>query len=299
MEQKHYLDITRLKEKYAKCFSKGEFIVIQEKLDGSNAAIGVDENGKIVAFSRRRQLTAENNLNGFFEFTQAQNKELLREYLGNRFIIFGEWMVKHSVKYPDDFYKNFYVFDVYDKENNQYVPWYMTLLFAKIFDFKTVPVFYMGEFTTWDDVYSYVGKTAVNAQPCGEGIVIKSQNRLTGMNDRCPSYVKIVSEKFSEVHNSHKKEIDPVKLTEKQAMKELAATIITERRITKLLEKFIEDNIIPSDWDEKDMKIIAKNLPKAAYEDCLKEEPEIAAQIEDFGKICDSLSMRIARSLIK
>ena len=44
---------------------------------------------------------------------------------------------------------------------------------------------------------------------------------------------------------------------------------------------------------------IAKNLPRAIYNDCVKEEPETVAQIENFGKICGSLSMKLARGLIK
>lgn len=300
MEQKKYLDITRLKEKYAGGFRPGEFIIIQEKIDGSNAAIAIDENGEFVAFSRRKQLTPQNNLSGFFEFVQKQNKELFSKYLGNRFIIFGEWAVKHTVRYPDEVYKNFYVFDVYDKENNQYCPWYITLMFVKIFGLKTVPVFYEGKFTSWEDIYKYVGKTEMSAEPCGEGVVVKSQMRLTGMNDRQPSYVKIVAEKFSEVHDSKpQKLIDPDKLAAKQAAEELAATIITERRIKKLIEKFIEDDLIPSDWNEHNLGTIAKLMPKAVYEDCVKEEPEIIAQIEGFGKICGSITMKIVRSFIK
>ena len=47
------------------------------------------------------------------------------------------------------------------------------------------------------------------------------------------------------------------------------------------------------------MKDLAKLLPKAAFEDCVKEEPEIVSQIEGFGKICGQIAMKIARTLIK
>ena len=76
-------------------------------------------------------------------------------------------------------------------------------------------------------------------------------------------------------------------------------TIITERRVVKAIEKMVEDDIIPVDWDEHNLGIIAKNLPRAIYNDCIKEEPEIVAQIEGFGKICAGISMEIARGLIK
>ena len=44
---------------------------------------------------------------------------------------------------------------------------------------------------------------------------------------------------------------------------------------------------------------IAKHLPRAVYNDCVKEEPETVAQIENFGKICGSLTMKLAREAVK
>jgi hypothetical protein len=44
---------------------------------------------------------------------------------------------------------------------------------------------------------------------------------------------------------------------------------------------------------------IAKILPKACYEDCVKEEPEIVNSIENFGKLCANVSMKLAREMIK
>lgn len=223
--------------------------------------------------------------------------ENVANFIANNFIVHN---CKHTIKYPEDKYRKFYVFDVWDKDKEQYLPWDSVMLIARTFNLETVPVFYDGPFISWEHIYSFVGKTEMGAMPCGEGCVIKSQDRLGEKNSRLPAYVKIVSEQFSEVHKSKPhKEIDPEKIAAKQAMEELAATIVTERRIQKAIEKFIEDNLISSDWDEKNLGAIAKILPKAIYDDCIKEEPETVAQIENFGKICGSLSMKIARNLIK
>ena len=140
----------------------------------------------------------------------------------------------------------------------------------------------------------------MEGSPTGEGIVIKSQDRLDNKSSRTPAYVKIVAKEFSEVHQSKpQKEIDPEKLAKKQADESLAATIVTERRVQKTLEKLIEDGIISEDWDEKSLGVIAKHLPRAIYNDCVKEEPETVEQIENFGKICGALSMKLARGLVK
>lgn len=300
MEQHKYIDIVRLKDKYTSAFTPGEHITLTEKLDGSNSGIAVDENGDLVAFSRRRQLDESNTLRGFWNYVQSLDKKMIANVIGRRYIIFGEWLVKNAISYDASVINKFYVFDIWDIVKGEYTSWSFTKLIADNLGFKTVPLFYDGKFTSWEHIYSFVGKTKLGATPCGEGVVIKSQDRLDNKFSGTPAYVKIVSKEFSEVHSSKpQKEIDPEKLAARKAAEELAATIITKRRIEKQIFKLIEDNIIPENWDEKSLGVIAKNLPRAVYNDCVKEEPEIVSQIEDFGKICGSLTMKLAREMVK
>lgn len=297
---KKYVDIERLKDRFAEAFKVGEHITITEKIDGANASIAVGEDGKLIAFSRRNELTPENTLQGFYGYVQSLDPTMISCVLGTRYIFFGEWLVKHTIKYPQEKMKQFYVFDVWDTEIEQYIPWEQTKQMAEFCGLKMVPVFYDGPFTSWEDIYSYVGKTEMGGEPTGEGVVIKSQDRLDNKFSGTPAYVKIVAKEFSEVHQSKpQKDIDPAKIAARQAAEALAETIVTSRRVEKAIQKFIEDGIVPENWDEKDLGTIAKNLPRAIYNDCVKEEPETVAQIENFGKICGSLSMKLARGLIK
>lgn len=294
-----YVDINRLKDKFAEGFKEGEEIVISEKIDGANASILVSDS-IVVARSRRNILDPMNNLQGFYEYVQNLNFDLIKNTLGEDNILFGEWLVTHTVKYPSTKLKNFYVFDIKSLSSNTYLPWKETKRIAKILGLPTVPIFYEGPFKDWDHVYSFVGKTEMDADPAGEGIVIKSQERLNRADDgRAPSYVKIVGEKFSEIHHSKThKLINTEKLAEKQRLEELAKTIVTDRRVEKILQKFVEDGELPEDWDEYNMRDIARNLPSAVYEDCVKEEPETVKQIEGFGKICSSITMYIVRNML-
>lgn len=307
---KKYLDIERCKQKYAETFNVGEKIVIQEKIDGSNASIRYDEeSGTLKAFSRRLELNSENTLNGFWDYVQSLNTIAFKEVLGSRYIVFGEWMgAKHAIKYPEDVYGKFWMFDVWDTQTEQYLPYEETRAFygrliacgnkGKKFNF--VPVFYIGKFESWEKAMELVGKTEVGAEPSGEGIVIKRQDYLDSKSSRLPFYVKIVSEQFSEVHKSKKqKAIDPAAIAKKEANVALAATIVTQQRVQKMLYKFIEDGLLPQDWDEHNLKDISKILPNAIYRDCVKEESETVQQIEDFGKVAAKLSMSIVRDLIK
>lgn len=307
---KKYLDIERCKQKYAETFNVGEDIVIQEKIDGSNASIRYDEeSGTLKAFSRRLELNADNTLNGFWDYVQTLNLDTFKEILGSRYIVFGEWMgAKHAIKYPENVYGKFWIFDVWDAQTEQYLPYEETRNFYdklvacgnKENKFNFVPVFYIGKFESWEKTMELVGKTEVGAEPSGEGIVIKRQDCLDSKSSRLPFYVKIVSEQFSEVHKSKKqKAIDPAAIAKKEANLALAATIVTPQRVQKMIYKFIEDGLLPQDWDEHNLKDISKILPNAIYRDCVKEESETVQQIEDFGKVAAKLSMSIVRDLIK
>ena len=295
---KRYTDIDRMKDKYALAFSKGEHITITEKCDGANASIGF-EDGELSCFSRKQKLSPENTLRGFYTLVQTFDAEKFREVLGDRYVVFGEWLVSHTIKYPATRLSKFYVFDVWDTEVEQYVPWSVTKDFAAKLGLTTVPLFYDGPFVSWEHVQSFVGKTEMDAEPCGEGAVIKSQDRLDNKSSNTPPYVKIVAAKFSEVHQSKPHEVDPEKLAAKQAAEALAATIVTERRIEKLIQKAIDEGRLRADWDEKDLGTIAKFLCKDTYADCVKEEPETVAQIENFGKIAAGIAMKLARGLVK
>ena len=307
---KKYLDIERCKQKYAETFNVGEDIVVQEKIDGSNASIRYDEeSGTLKAFSRRLELSADNTLNGFWDYVQTLSLDTFKEILGSRYIVFGEWMgAKHAIKYPENVYGKFWMFDVWDTQTEQYLPYEETRSFYNKLiacgnednKFNFVPVFYIGKFESWEKTSELVGRTEVGAEPTGEGIVIKRQNCLDSKSSRLPFYVKIVSEQFSEVHKSKKqKAIDPEAIARKEANLALAATIVTPQRVQKMIYKFIEDGLLPQDWDEHNFRDISKILPNAIYQDCVKEESETVQQVEDFGKVSAKLSMSIVKDLIK
>ena len=108
MQHKKFMDIQRIKEGIVKNFQVGDYIVIEEKVDGANAAIRYDADiDSIVAQSRKNILNISNNLRGFYEFTQTLDVNKVREVLGDNLVLFGEWLVPHTVKYPDEAYNKF------------------------------------------------------------------------------------------------------------------------------------------------------------------------------------------------
>ncbi|MBQ9657241.1 MAG: RNA ligase family protein [Clostridia bacterium] len=301
MKQKHYMNIERLKPDYADGFRVGDKIVVQEKVDGANASIRYDkETNMIKAFSRKKKLDCMNNLRGFYEWSQKLDIEKVKSVLGDNLCLFGEWLVLHSVVYPKERYNNFYCYDIYDTDVHKYLTQDNVKQKVAELGLIYVPVFYEGNFISWEHIKSFVGRTNLGGE-YGEGVVIKNESRLNDPNNHKPFYVKIVGEKFCET-KGHKrnKTIDTDKLMERERQQELAESIVTEARVRKLLHKMVDDGTIRENWDNHDMGTIAKNLGRAIHDDCIKEEAATVNEIgSGFGKIASSISMKIARQILE
>lgn len=297
MEQKKYMDIERLKEQYVDGFQKGDYIVVQEKIDGANFSIKYDdESDSVMAFSRKKTLDFINDLRGAWKWSQKLDKELIRNVLGSHLILFGEWLVSHTVVYPDDKYKNAYFYDVYDVEEQKYLNQDEVERIIRKLGLIYVPVFYKGEFQSWEHLKQFVGRTDLGGE-YGEGIVVKNMTRLNDPNTRLPFYTKIVCDNFSEKKSVKKYDADQM---EKRAiLQALVDSIVTEGRVRKLLNKMVDDGIIPENWDEHNMSTIAKNIGKDVYQDCVKEENDIVDQVgEKFGKLANGAAMKIVRKML-
>lgn len=300
MEQKHYLSINLMKPQYTDCFETNDYIVIQEKIDGANFSIRYDKiTNSIKAFSRRKPLDFSNNLRGAWNWSQTLDVETVKTVLGDNLVLFGEWLVPHSCKYPDDKYNKAYFYDVFDLQSNKYLPQYVVRTIVNELNLTLVPTFYEGQFTSWEHINSFVGKTQMGGN-YGEGIVVKNQTKLD-LAEESVSYVKLVSEQFCET-KGHKenKVVDVNKLIRREELQKLTETIVTRTRIEKLLHKMIDENIISEHWNELDMGVIAKHIGKEVYYDCVKEENETVSKIgEDFGKFASSTAMKITRQILK
>lgn len=300
MERKSFMDIQRLKEGFADDFRPGDEIVIQEKFDGSNASFRYDvETGKLVAFSRRQTLNPlDNTLSGFYNYIQSLNADEFKDYPD--YVVFGEWSgARNAIIYYPECTKKWYVFDIYDVNEQVYLQQSEVKKFAEEHGLDYINTYYVGPFISWDHVMSFMGTSAYG--DIQEGIIVKNQTRLNDPNTRLPFVVKIVGEKFHEIKktNHAKKVVDPKKLQERAAAQELTESIVTRRRVEKELYKMRDDGIIPADWCEKDMKTVARELPSRIYQDCIKEEPETVTEIgQFFGKFCSSTAMKYARNII-
>ena len=304
MEQKKFMDISRIKFgdeltlSNTNGFEVGDIIQITEKWDGSNASIRYDvETGNLVAFSRKLKLDYNNTLNGFWNYVQNLNAEDYKDT--PNYVIFGEWGVKNAIRYNQESYGKWYVYDIYDVEKQMYLPQFEVQKFVEKHDLTYIHVLYEGEFISWEHCMTFCNSPAYGDMQ--EGIVIKNQTKLNNSNSRAPFVLKIVNDCFSEISkDNHRQKIeDPQKIKEREHAQDIVDVIVTKRRVEKELYKMRDEGIIPAQILPQDMKLVAQNLPKRIYEDCLKEEKELVASAgEYFGKICGSKAMGFAKEII-
>lgn len=304
MEQKKFMDISRVKfgdeltPSNTDGFEVGDIIQITEKWDGSNASIRYDvETGNLVAFSRKLKLDFNNTLNGFWNYVQSLNAE---DYKNTpNYVIFGEWGVKNAIRYNQESYGKWYVYDIYDVENQKYLPQNEVKKFAEEHGLIYIHVLYEGEFISWEHCKTFCNSPAYGDMQ--EGIVIKNQTKLNDPNSRTPFVLKIVNDCFSEVKkDNHRQKIeDPQKIKKREHAQSIVDMIVTKRRVEKELYKMRDEGIVPEKITPQDMKLVAQNLPKRIYEDCLKEERELVVSAgEYFGKMCGSKVMGFAKEII-
>jgi hypothetical protein len=286
-------------------FDVGDTIQITTKIDGANASISWDETTqKLEIFSRTNLLDTSNSLRGFYDYIKTQVEPKLKECTSytdtlNRLVIFGEWEIKHSIKYNNDVYNKWYIYDIWDKKKQTYCTQTFVKEVCDIFGFNYIEELYNGPFISWEHCRSFMNKSTAYG-PDQEGIVVKNQTALFRPENRFPAYLKIVNESFKETMKvKPPKEINPEATARRQRNIELANSIVTEARVKKILLKLIDEGIIPENLTPKDMGLVMKNLPKRVYEDVLKEEMETVKAIgENASKIISTSVAQIARKII-
>lgn len=100
----------------------GEHLIVEEKMDGANCAVSFD-NGKLMLQSRGHYLVGGPREKQFdlFKVWVSTQATTLRNVLGERYVMFGEWMwAKHTCFY-DMLPHYFLEFDILDKDTNTFL----------------------------------------------------------------------------------------------------------------------------------------------------------------------------------
>lgn len=239
---------------------------IQEKVDGANTSVWLDDFGEIRCGSRTQDVT-EGSFNGFVEYVKNHEgiKTALKENPNCR--LYLEWLVRHTIPYKETCYRKAYLFDVdvyIGNEEGEFMHEFMTVpdvyTFAEKYNIEVVPFITSLENPTLEQITEHVGKSSFGDR--GEGVVIKRPEFRNKFGDRC--YAKVVTESFKEDNalvfggnNKHSDTYWEVYVVQKY---------ITLARVQKIMNK-----IEPELNERFDMKHIPR-IMGTVYHDMITEE---------------------------
>lgn len=189
MDFKKYPKIRRLGVSETEGILEGT-CYIQEKIDGANTSIWKDEAGLRKA-SRNQEITT--GFNGFIDYVDQHEgiNAFLNDNPGHR--MYGEWLVPHTLQYSETSYKNFYLFDI-ENENEERLLIDEVNNIAYQYGIKAPTLFAKLQDPELEDIEKYVGRSDLGEK--GEGVVIKNPNFINKYGDRV--YAKLVTQEFIE-----------------------------------------------------------------------------------------------------
>lgn len=124
----------------------GQFVVIEEKLDGANCAVSFTEGGELLLQSRGHYLVggaSERQFN-LLKPWAAAHEALLIERLEDRYVMYGEWCyAKHSCWY-DRLPAYFLEFDIFDRRESRFLSTAARARLLSGSPIVSVPVLYEG-----------------------------------------------------------------------------------------------------------------------------------------------------------
>lgn len=240
-----------------------EPVTIQEKIDGANISIWYND-GEIHIASRNRELKPDESFNGFREYIKEHEKALINWFTRLDFTkdnrLYGEWLVKHTITYPDEAYRKVYLFDVYNDKLDVVFAQSDVKRIAEELGFEYPQIFVEHTLLTEDQIKEYVGKSFIAAN--GEGVVIKNREFKNKYGDHV--YAKVVHEKFKESNaivfggnNKHSDAYNEMYIVNKYA---------TLGRVQKIMQKL--QNVTEERLDMKHIPQVAGT----AYHDMVTEE---------------------------
>lgn len=149
-------------------------LVVEEKLDGSNCGISFDAEGDLVLQSRGHALTGGPRERQFDLFKRWASHHIvwLRETLGHRYVMFGEWLfARHTIVY-DRLPHYFLEFDVLDRDTGLFLSTRRRQTLLAGGPVVSVPVLAAGSGL---DLATHMGCSTCSSRETMEGLYIKHE----------------------------------------------------------------------------------------------------------------------------
>jgi hypothetical protein len=272
MEFHKYQHVEKLGSRETEGIEEGD-VYIFPKIDGTNASLWVNNERKLMAGSRKRQISLESDNMGFYSWAKYQHNiiEFLCDY--PEFRLYGEWLVPHTFKdYRETAWNRFFVFDVCyysgSKGRNKYIPYEE---YKKYFDelkIDYIPPIAIIKNPTTEQIYSTLEKNnflVKDGSGNGEGIVLKNYyySNVYGRQ----TWAKVIASEFKEKHNKVK---GIPKTKDKSSVEErIVSEFCTEYFIKKEVSKIITS--VKNEGKSLDSKMVPRLL-HTIYNELIKEE---------------------------
>lgn len=232
------------------------------KIDGSNGSIWFNEG--IRCGSRNRELTLENDNQGFMAYVLKQENILSFFNTYQNFRLYTEWLIPHSLKtYRKDAWGKVYVFDVADPDG-ALLHYDMYSKMLDKFNIEYIPPLAIINNPTYDNLINKLSSNYYligDGKGAGEGIVIKNYDFINKYGRQ--TWAKIVTSEFKE---KHVREMG-VKATDGSKQIELE---IIEKYVTQALVNKVYANIINEMGGWKSQYI--PRLLQTVFYDLIREE---------------------------
>lgn len=186
-----YTHLEKLDKDVVKDILHCNHIIIQAKLDGSNACVWDAGDGTVACGSRKRNLSATSDNGGFYNYINTSTDpevEFLRNFCKDHpdYIVYGEFLGVPGQKLlgtiKDYVESGFFIFDVFDASTGEYLPYATWSKFFENNYHRVVPLIadldhIHCDITIETLIDAYADKTNFNMPDGmrGEGLVIKAE----------------------------------------------------------------------------------------------------------------------------
>ncbi len=138
---------------------EGRNVVLEEKIDGANSAISFTDEGELRLQSRGHFLVGGSREKHYDLMKQwaAVHKDKFYEVLGDRYVMYGEWMyAKHTIYY--DLLPNYFMeFDILDRKTDRFLDTPSRHALIRNLPVCSCPVLASGRFSSMDDILKHLG----------------------------------------------------------------------------------------------------------------------------------------------
>jgi len=241
-----------------------DYVILQPKLDGSNCSMWY-AGDEIHIASRNRELSLQSDNAGCYNtlIHDMRYHNFFDKYPYAR--LYGEWLVQHHIKYKEDAYKKFYVFEAYNSDELMHIEC-LKLYDIDVIEGICVSPKELKEKIADGSVFEYykeVGNYLIDSgTPQFEGFVVKNFNWQNEFGRQ--TWVKIINDN---AFNGNKPKKERVYIDKSLTKESLFIDSIDNQLFYKEFEKTVKNG----EFSSKDIGTYIKNCQQAAFDDYIKD----------------------------